>query len=245
MYEGLKRIAKGLLPKGLLQKYEVQFRYAVALFYSGNTFACNICGKKNRKFVLLTNGERLCPFCGSLPRSRRLYHTLAPKLLPNYLRVLHFSPSKSLDEKLRAHFTESYTTSDYIGEFKADKQLDITCLSEPDNSYDLIICYHILEHILEDSKAMRELFRVLAAGGKCFIQTPYKAGDTFEDYTITSAVERKKHFGQEDHVRVYSVQGLKKRLQAVGFAVELLTFTESPQNYFGFKENESILVASK
>ena len=92
---------------------------------------------------------------------------------------------------------------------------------------------------------MHELFRVLKTGAYCLIQTPFKAGDIYEDYTITKPEEREKHFGQADHIRIYSQEGLKDRLEQIGFQVELRNFSEKLDNSGGFSEKESVLVCYK
>lgn len=123
--------------------------------------------------------------------------------------------------------------------------MDITQLNLPDHSFDLIICYHILEHVEEDKKAMNDLYRVLQPSGHCIIQTPFKKGGIYEDYLVKTPEERKEHFGQEDHVRIYSVEGLSKRLSEAGFSVEPVFFSEEENNYFGFHQKETILFARK
>ena len=107
----------------------------------------------------------------------------------------------------------------------------------------LIICYHILEHIDSDQQAMKELFRVLKTDGTCLIQTPFKDGETYEDFSIKTKEDRLKHFGQDDHVRIYSISGLKERLEKSGFLVDVQTFPKD--DFFGLSENEHILVCSK
>ncbi|MBK6500196.1 MAG: methyltransferase domain-containing protein [Saprospiraceae bacterium] len=77
------------------------------------------------------------------------------------------------------------------------------------DKFDLIICYHILEHIIEDMLAMKELFRVLKPKGKIIIQTPFLGETIYEDYSINTPELRLKHFGQKDHVRIYAAQGLE------------------------------------
>ena len=139
--------------------------------------------------------------------------------------------------------TVDYTASDLSGDFIADVQFDITNISKPDESYDLIICYHILEHVIEDVKAMKELYRILKPNGTIIIQTPFKDGKIYEDYSIQSETERLKHFGQEDHVRIYSVDGLKKRLESIGFDIIVNQFEENI--YLGFSNNEIIILATK
>lgn len=93
---------------------------------------------------------------------------------------------------------------------------------------------------------MKELFRILSTNGKIFIQTPFKEGEIYENDNIIQPEERKLRFGQSDHVRVYSINGLKNRLEKVGFAVEIFSFSnQNEENYFGLLENETILVGRK
>ena len=79
----------------------------------------------------------------------------------------------------------------------------------------------------------------------CLIQTPFKNGEIFEDYTIITNNDRKHFFGQEDHVRIYSVDGLKKRLSDNGFIVTILNFHEENNNRFGFNISETVLICKK
>jgi SAM-dependent methyltransferase len=170
---------------------------------------------------------------------------LQTEFLTNKVKILDFSPSRNLQRVLKENSTISYTTTDFSGEFPADKHDDITHLDMPDKSYDLVVCYHILEHVNEDMQAMRELYRVLNAGGACIIQTPYKEGDIYEDPSVQTPEGRLTHFGQADHVRIYSAVGLKNRLSQSGFQVEIKEYTEPKGNKYGFKEKEIILVAGK
>ncbi|MEO1260506.1 MAG: class I SAM-dependent methyltransferase [Bacteroidota bacterium] len=243
MYRFLKNIAKVLLPEKWLLENETAIRKLYAFRYRGNRYHCNICENGLSRFIPLKNGDLLCPFCGSLPRNRRLWQLLQEE---SYLkgRVLDFSPSRCLHRKMENLSAIEYISSDFVGEFKAAKNHDITQIDEPDTSFDVVVCFHVLEHVTEDRKAMQELFRVLKPGGKALIQTPFKDGDIFEDVTIRTPLERLKYFGQEDHVRVYSVQGLKKRLEQTGFAVQVLSFAEK-ENPMGMKKKESILIATK
>lgn len=161
--------------------------------------------------------------------------------------VLDFSPSRCLARKMRVQKRIRYVSSDFVGEFEAEKSHDITAIAEPDSEFDLVLCYHVLEHVDDDRQAMRELFRVLKPSGKALVQTPLKAGDIYEDTNIVSPEARLKHFGQADHVRVYSANGLAGRLKEAGFQVEIKQFGENqPSDQFlGMKENEIVLIASK
>lgn len=240
MYNTLKKIAKQLIPRQLLQKNESLFRKLVSFKYKGNNHQCNICEFNLSHFVDINGNDFLCPNCGSRSRTRRLYKELigSHKLKGN---VLHFSPPKTLYSKLKK-LNIDYYSSDFENEFTADYRFDITDIPIEDNFFDVIICYHILEHIENDLKAMAELYRVLKPNGICYIQTPYKEGDIFEDASVTSPEMRKKLFGQEDHVRVYSVTGLTKRLTNTGFKTEIKNFNRD--KYYGIK-NETIILVSK
>jgi hypothetical protein len=46
--------------------------------------------------------------------------------------------------------------------------------------------------------------------------------EIYEDPSITDEAGRWKHFGQNDHVRLYSKQGFLERLRGVGFKVDQL-----------------------
>lgn len=161
--------------------------------------------------------------------------------------VLDFSPSRCLARKMRVQKGICYVSSDFVGEFEAEKSHDITAIAEQDGEFDLVLCYHVLEHVDDDQQAMRELYRVLKPGGSALIQTPFRAGNIYEDPSITSPEWRLKHFGQADHVRVYSVEGLAERLKIIGFQVEARQFGDNqPDDQFlGMKENETVLIASK
>ena len=240
MYEAIKNI----VPRNFLKNNEAIIRKIIYTFYKGNKKQCPLCERNLRKFISLKNGETLCPFCGSLPRHRRLW-TLIEPLLISGSQVLDFSPPLYFYEKLKSFEGIHYTATDFEGEFIADQHLDITDINLPANSIDLILCYHILEHIHDDEKAMSELFRILKPTGECFIQTPFKEGKIYEDRSKQTKEERKQHFGQEDHVRVYSISGLKSRLEDNGFKVEKLSFSNQADNYFGFSQAENILVCTK
>lgn len=120
-----------------------------------------------------------------------------------------------------------YTTTDLNSPI-ADVKADICALPFEDNSYDFLICNHVLEHIPDDAQAMRELYRVLAPGGTAIMQVPYDRNreETFEDDSITDPKERARIFGQYDHVRIYGMDFFKK-LEGAGFNVEAVDYTST------------------
>ena len=193
-------------------------------------------------FMEIPDGDLLCPFCGSRSRTRRLYSILIENNLING-KILHFSPSRSIYRLLKKNPNTTYFSTDYEDEFIAEYKYDITQIPLENNFFDLIICYHILEHIEDDKKAIEELQRVLKPNGICVIQTPFKEGDIYEDFSKKTPTARLEAFGQEDHVRIYSVEGLHKRLKENGFQnVEIKTFSANER--YGFME-ETVLFAKK
>lgn len=239
MYERIKKI----VPRKIVKQNEKFLRRLISLAYIGKQHYCDICQFKMSKFIILKDNDKLCPKCGSLARTRRLWSILNSDIQGK--KVLHFSPSKSIKTKLESIANIDYTSTDYAGEFKADKKLNIESIEEANETYDLIICYHILEHIKNDITAMAELYRILKSGGKCIIQTPFKSGDIYENDAITTDEERLIHFGQEDHLRLYSVKGLIERLESVGFKINLTTYSENENNINGYNIEESVIIAER
>ncbi|OIQ28073.1 MAG: SAM-dependent methyltransferase [Bacteroidetes bacterium MedPE-SWsnd-G2] len=245
MYRQLKSVVKFLLPDRFIASNEVVFRRIYALIYKGSLYKCNLCDTGLRLFINDDRGGKLCPKCGSISRNRRLWNVLKSDFITTDSKILHFSPSRALNRKLSNISNIDYVTSDFVGEFQADKNLDITAIEEADNCYNTIICYHILEHITEDHTAISELYRILKPGGTCILQTPFKDGDIYEDPKIVTPEDRSLHFGQDDHVRVYSVEGLQNRLEQKGFQVSCLKFENDKKNKYGLATPEYILLAKK
>lgn len=245
MYHLAKKIAKTILPKSFLFKNEMLLRKLFSFKNRGDNYRCNVCNAGLKKFIQLDSGDHLCPVCGSRARSRRLYHLLIKN---QWLRgtTLHFSPPRILYKKIKKLPEITYYPSDFENEFTADYRYDITAIDCKNNTFDTIICYHVLEHISEDLKAMSELYRVLKPGGMCLIQTPFKEGVIYEDNTINTEEGRLKAFGQKDHVRIYSIESLQERLELSGFQVTVLQFTanQDEDHQHGW-HTETILQAIK
>ncbi|MBQ4133077.1 MAG: class I SAM-dependent methyltransferase [Desulfovibrionaceae bacterium] len=190
--------------------------------FIGNKRHCNICGFRFAAFESygVVPRECRCPVCKSMERQRHLYiHLLSIFPMLKDKNILHFAPEKCF----RYMFAQSearYFDCD-IDARKATYQVDITNISFDDAFFDYIICVHVLEHIIDDLRAMRELFRVLAPGGKAFLSVPLYS-ELYEDYSITDPQEREKAFGQKDHVRKYDLKTFCARLKQAGFSVSTL-----------------------
>ena len=203
----------------------------VAFFLRGNTYTDPIDGKSYRRFLpygyAKVRENVLAPGTLSLERHRLfwLYLKNETTFFSAPLRVLHFAPEQAFVQKFKKQKNLTYTTTDLNSPI-ADVKADICDLPFKNNSFDFIICNHVLEHIQDDTKAMQELYRVLAPSGTAIVQVPYdvKRTITFEDNTITDQSERTRIFGQYDHLRVYGMDYFKK-LSSIGFDVNALDYT--------------------
>ncbi|MDG1270419.1 MAG: class I SAM-dependent methyltransferase [Ulvibacter sp.] len=220
-----------LFPRTLLIKISYLVRPFVAFFLRGNTYTDPIDGKSYRRFLpygyAKVRENVLAPGTLSLERHRLfwLYLKNETTFFSAPLRVLHFAPEQAFVQKFKKQKNLTYTTTDLNSPI-ADVKADICDLPFKDNSFDFIICNHVLEHIPDDIKAMQELYRVLAPAGTAVVQVPYDAKReiTFEDNTITDQSERTRIFGQYDHLRVYGMDYFKK-LSSIGFDVNALDYT--------------------
>ncbi|WP_438961967.1 class I SAM-dependent methyltransferase [Nonlabens sp.] len=240
MYEILKRILKTLTPNTIIKKYATQLRRVNKLLYFGNKHRCNICESRLRRFIIHKN-NLLCPVCGSLSRTRNLHkYLLSNNLMKD--KVLHFSPPESLFNTYNGINSIDYFPTDYLNEFQSKYQFNITDIPKDDNFFEVIICYHVLEHIEEDRNAMKELYRVLSDNGTLLIQTPFKKGDIYEDSSITSKEERLRAFGQSDHVRIYSLNGLINRFKEVNPASSIKHHITQEDPHYGLTKDNIIVI---
>lgn len=217
--------------------------------FQGNNVHCFCCGGNFITFlpggVLLKRANALCPQCGALERHRLIWRYLevCTNLFKEPAKLLHVAPEKLFYRKFKENQNIEYVPCAKFGEGYEDKypegtiNIDITNISLPDNSFDAILCSHVLEHIPDDSKAMQELFRILKPGGWAILQVPLdvKRNETYEDFSITGPKEREQAFGQHDHVRVYG-NDYEQRLLSAGFKVkrEKFAYTFSKQDLFQY-----------
>ena len=164
-----------------------------------------------------------CPGCGSLERHRLAYLYLEREGLLDRprLRILHVAPEDALARPLlRSAGVRDMAIDREPGHVGA--VMDLTQLACPDDTFDLVICNHVLEHIPDDRQAMRELRRVLRPDGRAIVQVPmsFNLATTLEDLTIVDPATRERLYGQPDHVRLYGRDYLD-RLAAAGFRVHI------------------------
>ena len=222
-----------VIPRPLLIRLSYIIRPVLAFFLKGNTFTDPIDGKSFKTFLPYGYGKQrdnvLSPSTLSLERHRLLWLYLKneTKFFSEKLKVLHFAPEQAFYKRFKNMSNLDYVTTD-LNSPLADVKADICNLPFKENEFDIILCNHVLEHIPDDTNAMKELYRVLKAGGMGVFQIPQdlKRKITFEDNSITDKKERAKIFGQYDHVRVYGRDYFDK-LRRIGFKVEEVDYTST------------------
>lgn len=227
----------------------------VDILYRGNEFTDPINGKSYRKFLpygyVKQRDNALSPGTLSLERHRLLWLYLnnETNFFSKTLKVLHIAPEQCFYNLFKNLKNINYTTFD-LNSPLADIKGDICNLPFKENSFDFILCNHVLEHINDDKKAMKELYRVLNKNGTAILQVPInqKSRKTFEDSSIVDKKERIEKFGQYDHIRLYGLDYFKK-LESFGFKVDPLKyskkFTESEIIKYGLIKDEIIPVCKK
>ena len=220
-----------LIPRPLLIRLSYWVRPLIAFSLKGKTYTDPIDGKSFRKFLPYgyenPRENVLSPSTLSLERHRLLWLYLKNEtdFFTKPIQLLHFAPEQAFYKRFKKLNHITYTTTD-LNSPLADVKADICDLPFDDNSFDVILCNHVLEHIPNDTKAMQELYRVMKPGGWGIFQIPQdlKREQTFEDNTITDRKERARIFGQYDHVRIYGRDYFDK-LRSIAFTVEEVDYT--------------------
>lgn len=198
----------------------------------GAEVLCPVCDRQFARFKDDWNRPNaLCWRCGSHERHRAqwLLFQRRPELLADARSLLHFAPEWALRQHLERLDHLDYVTTD-LDQPGVDLHVDLMALELADDSFDAVICSHVLEHVADDLMAMKELRRITAPGGWCLVMVPLDLGraSTYEDASITQPAERQRAFWQHDHVRLYAPD-IAERLAAAGFEVE----TIRPREEFG------------
>jgi len=220
------------VPRPLLISLSKLARPILDLYYRGHRYTDPVNGQSYRKFLpygyAQVRENVLSPGTLSLERHRLMWLYLQQKtdFFSKPYKVLHFAPEQAFYKRFKKLKNLEYITTDLHSPL-ADIKADITALPFADNEFDVIFCNHVLEHIPDDTQAMKELYRVMKSGGWGIFQIPLDQNrtKTFQDDSITDPRERTRIFGQYDHVRVYGWDYFDK-LQSGGFRVEKIDLTE-------------------
>ena len=229
--QSLIKLFLNIFSRSFLLRISFFVKPILKILMYGNKYTDPIDGKKFRAFLPYgynkIRNNVLSPSTYSLERHRLLWLYLKNEtsFFKAKLKVLHFAPESALMNQFKKLKNLSYDTVDLNSPI-ADIKADICNLPFLDNSYDFILCNHVLEHVIDDDKAMRELYRVLKKNGLGIFQVPidYNRDTTFEDFSVINKKERNKLFGQYDHVRIYGLDFFD-RLQKAGFSVERCEYT--------------------
>lgn len=235
----------------------------------GNRFTCNCCGKQYDQFaprypaaadkqaldryeVVAGYGENVyCPYCLSTSRERLMIALFSNKIPVAGKRILHLSPEPFVFRFLKKQ--ASVTTTDLLPGFyqRIDPNVrfaDATDLPFETNVFDLVIANHIMEHIPDDRRAMREIYRVLKPGGVAVLQVPFSESipHTLEEPGIQDPEKQSALFGQKDHVRIYSLMDYMHRLQEAGFQVNYNAYGSLSEYYqYAIQPNEGFISITK
>ena len=227
----LFKLALNSIPRPVLIRASYLVRPFLKIYLKGNRYTDPIDGSSFKKFLPYGYEKQrenvLSPSTLSLERHRLLWLYLKNEtdFFTSQHKVLHFAPEQAFYKRFRNLSNLDYTTTD-LNSPLADVKADICNLPFENESFDFILCNHVLEHIPDDKKAMQELYRILKTGGTAILQIPQELdrAETFQDDTITDPGERAKIFGQYDHVRVYGRDYFDK-LRAIGFKVKEADYT--------------------
>lgn len=216
-------------------------------FYQGKRVSCNCCDRTFRKFLPYGNPARqnaACPYCNSLERNRLLLHYLfnEEKIQYSHIKLLHFAPERAIEKKIKALKTIDYTCAD-INPALADYVVDITSIPFEDNTFDLTICSHVLAHVKDEKKALKEIKRTLKPDGIAIIMTRIfpQHDATYELENTNTPEDRMNAYGYDDIHRMHG-KDFEKRLKDANFDVRTIDyrnkFTESERLKFGLGNGE-------
>lgn len=205
---------------------------------------------KLKDFETLNLRDNTCPNCGAGDVNRLIALYLKNKLPKNKYKILDIAPIPSLTNLLKSLPHAKYRSVDLYME-EADDKADICDMDiYKDGQFSLVICSHVLEHVENDTAAIKEIFRVLSKGGQAIFMVPIMTSldRTLENKAHTSEADRWKHYGQGDHVRLYSKKDFTAKIVKAGFTLSEYTVTDFGADTFfkyGIEPKAVLYVASK
>lgn len=197
-------------PRQTLIRLSYYFLPLLSLVFRGRKYHCPVCEGNFRQFLPYgyntIRAHVLCPGCLSLERHRLIWLFLKEKtdFFVSPLKILHIAPEQCFLKRFRKLKNLDYTTGDLLSPI-ADVKMDVRQIPFANNTFDVVMCNHVLEHIVELDQAVGELLRVLKPGGWAILQVPLDVNlaTTIEDPSVTSPAERNLLYGQYDHVRLF------------------------------------------
>ncbi|MBQ9470630.1 MAG: methyltransferase domain-containing protein [Bacteroidales bacterium] len=225
MLQTIISLATRFIPRHMLQRMAGMFLRLVGTFYLGQRYEDPISGRRYRRMLpygrIHVRQNALAPHSMSLERHRLIWLYLQQRtdFFSAPMRVLHIAPEYCFIKRFKRMSNLSYTTADLNSPW-ADVKMDIQQMPLADDTFDVVLCNHVLEHVPDDRQAMRELFRVLRPGGFAILQVPLDPTleRTLEDPAIDTPELREQRYGQRDHLRLYGLD-YGQRLAEAGFCV--------------------------
>jgi hypothetical protein len=217
----LRKGYRAVLP--ILKKFQLTVVYGFPSAIAPHF--CPVCKRGLRRFSVIKWDDTMCVFCNSSERHRMAWSFLLRRtdlFDGRQKRMLHVAPELQFEHYLSKALGPGYITADLL-QPRVHVRMDLTEIPYAAESIDVIFCSHVLEHIPNDRKAMREFARVLKPKGWVLIMVPCfpEIGKTFEDFSVTDPAERLRLFGQEDHVRIYG-DDFVSRLEDAGLEVRIV-----------------------
>lgn len=194
-----------------------------------------------------------CPRCWCHDRERHLIlYFEKMELMKKFHQadVLHFAPEKWLSKIIAEYFPARYVKADLYPNAPDVEKVDMLAIQYPDASFDFVIANHVLEHVIDENRALSELCRVLKPGGFAILQTPFSAKlkHTFSDPGINDDFSRLQAYGQEDHVRLYG-SDIMDRFESSGLVsrsqVHEVVLSEIDAQKYGVNKSEPFLLFEK
>jgi SAM-dependent methyltransferase len=236
---------------------------------SGSKVQCYVCKKKMDHFTPYRRGSAdipeflrklqlvgsdvdnfWCVHCRAQDRERHVFMYFDRLGMWDKMKgaaVLHIAPERHLSVAVQERNPSQYVMGDLYPSDPKVHKIDVTEIPFEANTFDLVLCNHVLEHVPDYLKAMSEIFRVLKPGGTAILQTPFSAilKNNFEDDCINTDEMRFYFYAQEDHVRLFSQERFHEGLKKTGFDLQLVKqsdlFDEQTSNYYGVNRKEDLV----
>lgn len=238
----------------LIKLYKKTPRIIRKIAFKGDKRYCLVCANHVSKFFRGGRAEMrldaVCPICGSLDRHRFIWFILKKytDLFEDRAKtMLHIAPESAFEHELRKISQLTYITADLLRK-DVTINMDVTNIQFINEVVDVIMCSHVLEHVSDDRRALSEFYRILKPGAWAVILVPIIATVTFEDNTITDPVDRRRLYGQEDHVRAYGLD-FAQRLIDAGFVVDTYKpedeLSQTEMKLYGIRLEDTVFLCRK
>jgi hypothetical protein len=221
----LKKLYQYIIPQSVRANVHIILWKVRSVSVIGNNVNCNCCNRSFSRFLDYGDYKKrknaICPNCLSLERTRMLWHFLKDSKYLHKKSILHFAPFRVIEKKIKQIASVKYISGD-IDPMLAMKKIDITNIEYKENSFDVILCSHVLSVVKDDKKAIKELYRILKPKGTLILQTYiYKKYEkTFENFNVKNDEDRYKTYGKHYLQRCYG-KDFNERFIDEGFTVDI------------------------